>query len=43
MLWSDERRQLLAVPNHNPVRRGTLRSLIRHAGLTVDEFVQLLN
>jgi predicted RNA binding protein YcfA (HicA-like mRNA interferase family) len=29
----------LSVPNHNPVAKGTLRSLIRAAGLTVDEFV----
>jgi predicted RNA binding protein YcfA (HicA-like mRNA interferase family) len=29
----------LSVPNHNPVAKGTLRGLIRAAGLTVDEFV----
>jgi predicted RNA binding protein YcfA (HicA-like mRNA interferase family) len=29
----------LSVPAHNPVAKGTLRSLIRSAGLTVDEFV----
>ena len=29
----------LSVPNHKPVARGTLRSLIRDAGLTVSEFV----
>ncbi len=29
----------LSVPNHNPVAQGTLRGLIRAAGLTVDEFV----
>ena len=29
----------LSVPNHKPVARGTLRSLIRDAGLTVGEFV----
>ncbi len=28
----------LSVPNHKPVARGTLRSLIRDAGLTVSEF-----
>ena len=32
----------LSVPDHNTLRRGTLRSLIRQAGLTVDEFVELL-
>ena len=29
----------LSVPNHREVARGTLRSLIRAANLTVDEFV----
>jgi len=29
----------LSVPAHNPVARGTLRSLIRAAGVTVNEFV----
>jgi predicted RNA binding protein YcfA (HicA-like mRNA interferase family) len=29
----------LSVPDHNPVAKGTLRSLIRSAGLTVEEFV----
>jgi predicted RNA binding protein YcfA (HicA-like mRNA interferase family) len=32
----------LAIPAHNPVAKGTLRSLIRLAGLTVDQFVQAL-
>jgi predicted RNA binding protein YcfA (HicA-like mRNA interferase family) len=29
----------LSVPDHDEVARGTLRSLIRSAGLNVDEFV----
>ena len=29
----------LSVPNHKEVAKGTLRSLIRAAGLTVDEFL----
>jgi predicted RNA binding protein YcfA (HicA-like mRNA interferase family) len=33
---------LLSVPMHNPVKRGTLRKLIREAGLTVQEFIDLL-
>ncbi|MBM3173215.1 MAG: type II toxin-antitoxin system HicA family toxin [Chloroflexi bacterium] len=33
---------VLAVPDHREVRRGTLRSLIRQAGLTVEEFKSLL-
>ena len=32
----------LSVPDHNPVAKGTLRSLIRTAGLTVVEFVAAL-
>lgn len=33
---------LLTVPDHSPVKRGTLRAIIRNAGLSVDEFVALL-
>lgn len=29
----------LSIPNHREVARGTLRSLIRSANLTVDEFI----
>jgi len=32
----------LVVPNHKSLAKGTLRSLIRESGLTVDEFVALL-
>ena len=32
----------LSVPNHPEVARGTLRSLIARAGLTVDEFLHAL-
>ncbi|MFA7172901.1 MAG: type II toxin-antitoxin system HicA family toxin [Kiritimatiellia bacterium] len=28
----------LSIPNHNPVARGTLRSLIRCANMSVSEF-----
>jgi len=42
ILYSVTRRQVLSVPNHDPVKRGTLRALIRHAGLTVEEFLTLL-
>jgi len=30
----------LSVPAHKQVARGTLRSLIRSAGLTVDDFIE---
>ncbi len=32
----------LSVPNHQVIARGTLRSLIRKAGLTLDDFQELL-
>jgi predicted RNA binding protein YcfA (HicA-like mRNA interferase family) len=32
----------LIVPDHNEVAKGTLRAIIRQAGLTVDEFRALL-
>jgi len=31
-----------SIPNHREVAKGTLRGLIRDAGLTVDEFTRLL-
>jgi predicted RNA binding protein YcfA (HicA-like mRNA interferase family) len=30
------------VPNHRELDRGTLRAIIRQAGLTVDEFLALI-
>jgi predicted RNA binding protein YcfA (HicA-like mRNA interferase family) len=32
----------IVVPDHKEVAKGTLRNIIRHAGLTVDEFKALL-
>jgi predicted RNA binding protein YcfA (HicA-like mRNA interferase family) len=32
----------LVVPDHNEVAKGTLRAIIRQAGLTVDEFKALV-
>nr|QNO56974.1 hypothetical protein PHLPJACP_00032 [Methanosarcinales archaeon ANME-1 ERB7] len=32
----------LSVPKHKELKRGTLRDLIKDAGLTVAEFVELL-
>jgi predicted RNA binding protein YcfA (HicA-like mRNA interferase family) len=32
----------LTVPNHRELAKGTLRALIREAGLTKEEFVNLL-
>ncbi len=35
-------RPQLSVPRHRELDRGTLRGLIREAGLSVDEFIDLL-
>jgi predicted RNA binding protein YcfA (HicA-like mRNA interferase family) len=35
-------RRRLTVPDHRELAKGTLRSLIREAGVTKDQFVQLL-
>ena len=32
----------LSIPNHKELAKGTLRALIREAGLTVEEFAGLL-
>ena len=36
-----EKRQVV-VPNHDEIDRGTLRSIIKQSGLTVDEFLKPL-
>ena len=35
--------ETLSVPDHREVAKGTLRSLIRSAGITTDEFQEVLN
>ena len=32
----------VTVPDHKEIAKGTLRSILRHAGLRVDELVELL-
>ena len=32
----------IVVPDHKEVAKGTLRAIIRHAGLTVEDFATLL-
>lgn len=32
----------LSIPNHSQVARGTLRSLIKRAGISVEEFLEAL-
>ena len=39
IMTKDEELVTLSVPDHHEVAKGTLRSLIRTAGLTVDEFL----
>ncbi|EQB65356.1 MAG: hypothetical protein AMDU2_EPLC00011G0042 [Thermoplasmatales archaeon E-plasma] len=36
-----EKKQVV-VPNHDEIDRGTLRSIIKQSGFTVDEFMELL-
>lgn len=45
MMKRDGHRFLLTVPvhGHQPVKKGTLRGLIRASGHTIDEFVNALN
>ena len=38
---SDPFRQVV-VPDHKELDRGTLRAVIRHAGFSIDEFLQFL-
>lgn len=33
----------LSIPNHSEVARGTLRSLIAKAGLTIEQFLEVLD
>jgi predicted RNA binding protein YcfA (HicA-like mRNA interferase family) len=40
ILVKEGARATLSVPDHKEVARGTLRSLLRAAGLTVEEFLQ---
>jgi predicted RNA binding protein YcfA (HicA-like mRNA interferase family) len=42
MMVREDPRMTVTVPNHPELDRGTLRSIIRQAGLSVDEFVALL-
>ncbi|HYU23161.1 MAG TPA: type II toxin-antitoxin system HicA family toxin [Candidatus Dormibacteraeota bacterium] len=42
MLRRDEAFAQLVVPDHKELDRGTLRSVLRQAGLTIEEFIALL-
>jgi predicted RNA binding protein YcfA (HicA-like mRNA interferase family) len=42
MILRHANRRRLTIPNHRELAKGTLRSLIREAGLSKDQFVLLL-
>jgi len=42
VMVKDGERANLSVPQHKELSVGTLRKLIRNAGLTVEEFVELI-
>jgi len=42
VLRRDDPFSQLVVPDHRELDRGTLRAIIRQAGMSVDEFVKLL-
>jgi predicted RNA binding protein YcfA (HicA-like mRNA interferase family) len=42
ILIREEPRTTVTVPNHKELDKGTLRAIIRQAGLSVDDFVTLL-
>lgn len=39
---TDEPFRRVTVPDHKEIAKGTLRSILRHTGLTKDELVKLL-
>jgi hypothetical protein len=41
-MTKEGQRANLSIPQHKELSLGTLRSLIRSAGLTVEEFLELL-
>lgn len=41
-VYMDNGVRTISVPNHRNVKVGTLRSIIRQAGMTVDEFLELV-
>jgi predicted RNA binding protein YcfA (HicA-like mRNA interferase family) len=42
VMYRDDPYAKVTIPEHNPLKPGTLKSILRQAGLTVDEFVTLL-
>ena len=42
IMMKNDYKVILSVPRHKELDRGTLRTLIKYAGLTVEDFVRLL-
>ncbi len=42
VFMKSEGRRSISVPLHKSLAKGTLRSLVRDAGITVEEFIELL-
>ena len=42
-VYRNQEGQAVVVPQHGVVKRGTLASILRQAGLTADEFLKLLD
>jgi predicted RNA binding protein YcfA (HicA-like mRNA interferase family) len=43
MILRHSNRRRLTVPDHRELAKGTLRSIIREAGLTKEQFVELID
>jgi len=39
--WNEKTKKTCVVPHHKEVRTGTLRSIIRQAGITEEEFLHM--
>ncbi|GHJ08861.1 hypothetical protein TPA0907_32280 [Micromonospora humidisoli] len=42
-VYRDSAGNVVVVPNHSTIKRGTLASILRQAGLTAAEFEQLIS
>lgn len=42
IMVKDDSMTTLSIPDHKEVAKGTLRSLIRASGLSVEEFIELI-
>ena len=42
-VYRDDHGRVVIIPQHRTVKRGTLASILRQAGLTAEEFIKLLD